>query len=252
MRRLRRAGAFFVRDRSGRAALLLGAGLALLLPRALQLGSPGPTAAGFRDGLAAGPGAGGAALAGLWGIFLLAGVLLLWQGVVSGDVDRGGFRTVLVRPVWRPGLYLARHGAALLLLCLTVLTAGSVLRVAGGAAAPDPGGLLLSSLLTGWALGGLVLLLSALLDRGDALAAGALFLAPAAVDGLAASGSPAAAAAAVLAPALPPVISLRELRHALLAGGPTDGGDLAAVLAYGAAAVVLAAVRLRTREFRSG
>lgn len=247
-----RACSFFARDRAGRAAALLALGLAVLLPRALLLGRPGGASEGFRDGLAAGAGEAGAVLAGLWGIFLLAGVLVLWQGIVSGSLAEGGHRTPLARPVWRPGYYLARHGAALLLLALVSLLAGLVLLAFGGAAASRPVGLLVAALLTGWAGGGLLLLLSSVLDRGDVLAGVALFLAPAAADGLAAVGGPASGVAGALRPLLPPVTALREARHALLGGGAPDGGDVAAVLVYGAAALLLASLRLQTREFRPG
>lgn len=251
MRALIRAAFFFARDRAGRAALLVALGLAVLLPSALRLEGAGGAAEGFRDGLAAGP-AGASVLAGLWGIFLLAGVLLLWQGIVSGTVAAGRHRTLLARPLWRPGFYLARHAAALFLLVLAAMAAGLVLLVAGGSGASRPLALLVATLLTGWSLGGLLLLLSSVLDRGDVLAAVALFLAPAAADGLVAVGAPSSGAAGALGAVLPPVLALRDARHALLAGGPLDGGEVAAIVAYGAAALVLAILRLQTREFRPG
>lgn len=246
MRALLRAGSFFARNRAPRTAALVALGLALLLPRALVLDRSGAAAEGFRDGLAAGAGPGGALLAGLWGIFLLGGSLLLWQGVVSGSLAAGRHRTPLARPVWRPGYYLARHAAALLLLAAAAVFAGMSVWAAGGNAAARPAGLLAAALLTGWALGGLLLLLSSLLDRGDALAGAALFLAPAAADGLVPAGGPVYGLFDAL---LPPVFALRDVRHALLGGGPVEPGDVGMILAYGAAAVALALLRLRTREF---
>lgn len=246
-----RAALYFARDRSWRAALLAAAGTALLLPRALLPGDPGPGSAGFRAGLEAGPGPGSGLLAGLWGVFLLAGVLVLWQGVVSSHVESGRYRTALVRPVWRPGVYLARHLAALSLLAAAAFGVAGLLRIAGAGPVPDPAGLLLASLLTGWTLGALLLLLSAIMDRGDALAAVALFLAPGALDGLRGDGSPATEAAArLLSAALPPTPSLADARRALLAGVEPDRAVVAAVLLYGAAALGLALLRLRLREYR--
>lgn len=240
----------FAGDRAGRAALLVAAGAALILPRALVLVDDGPGAAGFRAGLEAGPGPG--LIAGLWGIFLLAGVLVLWQGIVSSDVASGRFRTTLVRPVWRPGIFLARHVTALLLLAAAAAGVAALLWIAGGGAAPDPGGLLLASLLTGWTLGALLLLLSALLDRGDALAAVALFLAPGALEGALEGGTVVGAAGRLLSAALPPMLPLAELRRALLAGAEPGGGVLAAAILYGGAALVLALLRLHLREYRAG
>lgn len=244
------AAAFFGRARAGRAALLAAAGTALLLPRALRVGGKGPAAAGFRAGLEAGPA--GGLLAGLWGVLLLAGVPVLWQGVVSSDVRDGGFRTTLARPVWRPGIYLARHAAAIGLLAAAASAVGAALRGAGAAAAPDPAGLAAASLLTGWTAGALVLLLSSLMDRGDALAAVALLLAPAALEGAATAGGALSVAARLVSAILPPVLPLAEARIALLAGGWPDASALLPAVAYGAAALALAVVRLQVREFRAG
>lgn len=242
------AAAFFGRDRAGRAALLAAAGTALLLPRALQVGGEGPAAAGFRAGLEAG--AAGGLLAGLWGVLLLAGVPVLWQGIVSSDVQDGGFRTTLARPVWRPGIYLARHAAAVALLAAAASAVGAALRGAG--AVPDPAGLAAASLLTGWMAGALVLLLSSLMDRGDALAAVALLLAPAALEGAATAGGALSVAARLVSTILPPVLPLAEARLALLAGGWPDASALLPAVAYGAAALALAVVRLQVREFHAG
>lgn len=249
MRRSLRSAAFFARDRASRAALLAAGGIAVLLPRVLPAGGEGAGAAGFRDGLAAGPTATGT-LAGLWGVLVLGGVLLLWQGVVASEVESGRFRTTLVRPLWRPGFFLARHGAALLLLALAAACVGEGLAAAG--AAVGPAALPLSALLVGWTLGGLVLLLSSLLDRGDVLAALALFLAPGAVDGLRPGSGAASFALELLSAALPPMFALRDARHALMAGAAPAVPDLASAAAYGAAALALALLRLVTREYRGG
>lgn len=240
----------WARDRAGRAALLAAAGAALLLPRALALEAEGPAAAGFRAGLEAGPGPG--LLAGLWGIFLLAGVLILWQGIVASDVESGRFRSVLVRPVWRPGIFLARHVAALALLAAAAGAVGGLLWVAGAGGVPDPPGLLAASLLTGWTLGALLLLLSALLDRGGVLAAVALFMAPGALDRFLAGETLFAAAGRLLSAGLPPMLPLAELRTELLAGARPDGQILLAALLYGGTALALAVLRLRQREYRAG
>lgn len=244
------AAGSFARDRAGRAGLLLAVGTGLLLPRALLIGGEGPGASGFRAGLEAGPGVG--LLAGLWGAFLLAGVLVLWQGIVASHVEGGRFRTTLVRPVWRPGIYLARHGAAVLLLVATTAAVAAVLRVAGAEGGPDPAGLLLAALVTGWALGAAVLLISALLDRGDVLAALALFLAPGALEGTLLHGEALSGAGRLLSAAVPPVLPLAEVRRVLLAGGEPDGSTLLAVVLYGAAALGLALLRLQLREYRGG
>lgn len=253
MSRVLRGTLSFARDRSWRAALLTAAGTALLLPRGLLVGDSGPGAEGFRAGLEAGQGPGSGLLAGLWGVLLLAGVLVLWQGIVSSHVESGRFRTELVRPVWRPGLYLARHLAALSLLAAVACGVAGLLRLAGAGAVPDPAGLLLATLLTGWTLGALLLLLSTFMDRGDALAAVALFLAPGALDGLRGSGGTVVEGAGrLLTAALPPTLPLAGARRALLAGGEPDGAAVAAILLYGAVALGLALLRLHAREYRPG
>lgn len=246
------AASSWARDRAGRAALLAAAGAALLLPRALALEAEGPAAAGFRAGLEAGPGSGSGLLAGLWGIFLLAGVLILWQGIVASDVESGRFRSVLVRPVWRPGIFVARHVAALVLLAAAAAAVGVLLWVAGVGGVPDPAGLLAASVLTGWTLGALLLLLSALLDRGGILAAVALFMAPGALDGLLARETLLAAAGRRISAGLPPMLPLAELRAELLAGARPDGQILLVALLYGGAALALAVLRLQLREYRAG
>ena len=244
------AAAFWARDRAGRAALLAAAGAALLLPRSLLQGGSDPGAEGFRAGLAAGPG--GSVLAGLWGVLLLAGVLALWQGVVASDVESGRFRTTLARPVWRPGVYLARHAGALFLLVLAAGTVRALVGAAGGETASDPVGLFLSALLTGWTAGGLLLLLSSVLDRGDVLAGVALFLAPGALEGAGDPGGPLSLATGLVSAALPPMLPLAEARRSLLTGGWPDDGVLLVVGLYGACALGLAALRLHFREFRAG
>lgn len=249
MIRVAAVAAFFARDRLPRAAALLAGGLALLLPRVLGAGA-GPRSEGFSDGLAAAGGTG--VTAGLFGLVLLAGVALLWQGIVSAEVESGRFRTSLSRPVPATGLFLARHGAALVLLAAAAGADAVVLRLAGGPAVADPTGALLCALLTGWALGGLMLLLSSLLDRAEVLAAVALVLAPGALDGIRLPQGPLGAAAGAVGAALPPVAGLRDARHLLMAGSAPDLADVTAVLLYGAAAVVLALLRLRTREYRAG
>lgn len=248
MRRSLRAAAFFARDRGLRAVLLAAAAAAVLVPRVLPASGPGPGAAGFRDGLAAGPGATAGTVAGLWGVVLLGGVLLLWQGIVASDAESGRFRTLLARPLWRPGLYLARHGAAIVLLLAAAAAVAGALALKG--AGVPPLALPLSALLAGWALGGLLLLLSSLLERGDVLAALALFLAPGALAGPTPPEGLAGAATSALSAILPPVFALRDARHDLAAGAAPAAGDVVELLFYGAVALGLALLRLHTREYR--
>lgn len=250
MRSFLLAAAFFARDRAARTATLAAAGVALLLPRALALGAPGHAGAGFRAGLEAGRAAG--TLAGPWGLLLLAAVPVLWQGIVSAHVGSGAFRTTLCRPLGRPAYYLARHAAALALVVAGASAAWLTLRVAAGSGAPGLGALLLAALATAWSLGSLLLLLSSLLPRGDVLAGVALLLAPGALQGIAPGTGALGAVAGVASGLLPPVLRLRDFRHALAAGVPPDSADTLVPLVYGAAALGLALLRLRTREYRGG
>lgn len=238
-----------LRDRAGRAAAAATAGWALLAPRAAAVGSGGGSEldAGLRAGLSAGsPGA------GLLGLILPATALFLWEGIVGRDVREGWFRMPLARPVWRPGYYLSRHLAALV---LTGAAAGLLwvgLRPVPGAAQflPSAGGTVAAALAVGWAVGGTAFLCSAVLARGDALLAAALLLLPGALLSLgSADWIPRGPVAAAL-PLLPPMAALREVRVAVAAGAVPGLGELAVALAYGAATLALSLLVLSRREFR--
>lgn len=237
-----------LRDRAGRAAAAVAAGWVLLAPRVAAVASGGGSEvdAGLRAGLSAGsPGA------GLLGLILPATALFLWEGIVGRDVREGWFRMPLARPVWRPGYFLSRHLAALVLTGAAAGLLWAGLRPVPGAAQflPSAGGTVAAALAVGWAVGGAVFLCSAVLARGDALLAAALLLLPGALHSLGSAGwLPQGPVAAVL-PLLPPVAALREIRLAAAAGGLPGLGEVALAFAYGTGTLALSLLVLSRREF---
>ena len=136
---------------------------------------------GFADGYKAGGEPGAASTAHLVGLLLALVSPWLAEGVVSDLRRNGSGPLLLTRPISRPALYLARWLAGLVSLDIVALVAATTINVAwstGGGIGPDLSlvGTLGAGLVTWIWVGSTVLLLSAVLDRGEALV-GALLVA---------------------------------------------------------------------------
>lgn len=136
---------------------------------------------GFADGYMAGGEPGAASTANLVTLLLALTSPWLAEGVVS-DLRRNGIGPLLLtRPISRPALYLFRWLAGLVCLTGVATVAASTINIAWSAGGGGGSGLsLIGSIGAGlviWVwVGSTVLLLSAFLDRGEALA-GALLVA---------------------------------------------------------------------------
>lgn len=219
-----------VRDRARRTAVA-GTLVLLALVPALRAGR-----SALAEGWAAGAGPGAASAAGLLAL-LLAGVApWVGEGIVSGPRRDGLGALAATRPVPRSGLALAGWTAAGLALAGLAVAVSAAVNAAWRGAGPAlslPGAALAAALLWAWA-GSAVLLLSALLDRGEAPLAAALVLLPALLGAGLADGGTGARALALL-PTRP---ALRAARR-LLAGGPPGAADLLPPLLGGAVLLAL-------------
>jgi ABC-type transport system involved in multi-copper enzyme maturation permease subunit len=135
----------------------------------------------FADGYMAGGETGAASTANLVTLLLALASPWLAEGVVSDLRRNGSGPLLLTRPIFRPGLYLARWLAGSVGLAGVAFVASSMINIAwsvGGGSGPDlslAGSIGAGLVIWVW-VGSTVLLLSAVLDRGEALA-GALFVA---------------------------------------------------------------------------
>ena len=136
---------------------------------------------GFADGYMAGGKLGAASTANLVGLLLALAAPWLAEGVVSDLRRNGSGPLLLTRPISRPGFYFARWLAGFGGLASVAITAASTINIAwsvGGGSGPGlslAGSIVAGLVIWVW-VGSTVLLLSAVLDRGEALA-GALFVA---------------------------------------------------------------------------
>ena len=129
---------------------------------------------GFADGYMAGGEPGAASTAKLVGLLLALAAPWLAEGVVSDLRRNGSGPLLLTRPISRPGFYFARWLAGCVCLAgVAIVTAATIniaWRASGGS---GPGLSLAGSVGAGFVIwiwvGSTVLLLSAVLDRGEAL-----------------------------------------------------------------------------------
>ena len=205
-----------VRDRARRT---LAAGVLLLLAMAPALRA-GRSA--YSEGWVDGSG-GAASAASLLALLLVVAAPWIGEGIVSRPRRDGFGALAACRPVPRSGLALAGWVAAgLAVAALAVGVAAAVNGAWRGIGPPLslPGAAVAAALLWAWA-GSAVLLLSALLDRGEAPLAAAAVLLPALLATGPSSGGPVVETLA-LVPTRP---ALRAAR-AVLAGAPAGTADL--------------------------
>jgi ABC-type Na+ efflux pump permease subunit len=151
---------------------------------------------------------------------LLLAVTAPWlaEGVVS-DLRRSGSGSLLLtRPISRPGFYFARWLAGFVCLAGVAIIVSAIVNLVWSAnGGPGPGLSLAGSIGAGlviWAwVGSTVLLLSAVLERGEAVAGALLVAIPIALTASLPTTDPLAAAARVL-----PVRQMLGAARALLAG----------------------------------
>lgn len=130
---------------------------------------------GFADGYMAGGEPGAASTAKLVGLLLALAAPWLAEGVVSDLRRNGSGPLLLTRPISRPGFYFARWLAGFVCLASVAVIAASTINIAWSAGGGSgPGLSLAGSIGAGFVIwiwvGSTVLLLSAVLDRGEALA----------------------------------------------------------------------------------
>ncbi len=224
------------------------AALALLLlftaPLLLRTGS------GFADGLAAGGNGGANSASGLLALLLALVAPWLAQGVVSGLRHEGGASLVFSRPVSRWGYFLSRWLAGLLCLVGVSVTACVLINLAWQSSV-GPGlaipGAVSGGVVTWIWVGSAVLLLSAVLRRGETLGGSLLVAIPAVLT----ASLPAQSGAARFAAALPTRAMLRSTRD-LLSGGPAAPGDLLAVLGWSLVVLSAGLLVAAHRDVRCG
>ncbi len=228
--------------------------LTRLLPRLLRDRLPRSTAAtililflssplwarsgsGFSDGYMRNAEPGAASVAKVLALLLALAAPWLAEGIVS-DLRLGGHGPILLtRPVPRAGFYLARWVAGLGAITAAAITTSSVLnlvwslRIEGGNGLSLLGSAGAALVIWVW-VGSAVLLLSAVLDRGEALLGALLVAIPVALTFAVPPGSRLAEAAETL-PTRPMLGAARDL----LAGRGPEGIGLSIVLGWGVAAL---------------
>lgn len=238
-----------VGDRVRRAAIAAAVLLSITLP--LFLRGTSDAAAGVRDGISASHASGTAALIPIVALMLALSAAWLADGVVSEVRRDGSAPLVLTRPISRSGYFLTRWMAGFLCLAavglVTTLTIDLAARLSGtGEPALSPVGAV-GAAATSWLwVGSVVLVVSSLLDRGEALAGALLLLLP---PYLAATLSPETVFTRVAA-ALPSKTVL-DVSRTLLAGDPVIGGHLVRVAGWSAGALALGLFIAARREWTS-
>ncbi|MFO7587099.1 MAG: hypothetical protein R6X22_03410 [Gemmatimonadota bacterium] len=228
MRPLLRLLPRLARDRAVRLVLVGGLVLLALAP-VLRAGR-----SGLADGLLAGTDGGSAAVARLLALLLALAAPWVGEGVVSGPRRDGGAALAGVRPVSRVGFQLAGWTAAGLAFLALAVGVAAVVNAAwpGAGSAPGRGSSLslvgaAASAFVLWVwVGSALLLLSALLDRGEAPLVTAVVLLPA----LLGASLPQADRLARAAGAWPTRPALRAAREALEGSVPAASDLLAVVL----------------------
>ncbi len=226
-----------VRDRLARAAVATAIMLSLTMP--LLVRGTSDAAAGFRDGSSAGGLSGTSTVIPI--VALLLGLSAAWlaEGIVSELRRDGSAPLVLTRPGPRSGYFMARWMAGLVCLAtvglLTALVLNGAARLAGVAGTGlSPVGAAGAAAASWLWIGSAVLLLSSLLDRGEALAGALLLVLPVSLAALLPPGALLARAAAAL-----PSRTVLDISRTLLAADPVIGSHLGRVAAWGAGSLAL-------------
>ena len=207
---------------------------------------------GFADGYMARGVPGAASTANLVGLLLALTAPWLAEGVVSDLRRSGNGPLLLTRPISRPGFFFARWLAGFVCLAGVAIIVSAIVNLVWSAnGGPGPGLSLAGSIGAGLVIwlwvGSIVLLLSAVLERGEALAGALLVAIPVALTASLPTTDPLAAAARIL-----PVRQMLGAARALLAGDVpvqstlvTTGGWSLSILGVG----LLVASR---RDWRAG
>ena len=249
MRPLARLFPRLMADRVLRAAVVTTVLLALTAPLLLRHGSA--YGAGLSDGLSIGGTGGATVVVNLLALGMALAAAWLSEGTVSGLRRDGSGPLVLTRPVSRSGLYLARWLAGLTALAASSLAIVAVLnglwRAAGGSGSPMslPGAFGAAVVTWTW-VGSAVLLLSSVLERGEALAGGLLVILPISLAAMLRTDS----AAAKLAGALPSQDMLATSRD-LLAGQAVSGDSLLWAIGWGSLTLAIGIFTACRREWRA-
>lgn len=218
-----------VRDRLPRSVIATSIVLLLTSPL-LRIGE-----SGFADGYMAGGGQGAASTANLVALLLALTSPWVADGMVSELRRNGNGPLLLARPISRPAFYLARWLAGLVCLSVVALVAASSINIAWSArGGSGPGLSVAGSIAAGvviwvWA-GSAMLLLSAVLERGEALAGTLLVAIPVVLTSALPPTDLLAAAARVL-----PVRQMCSAARAFLAGGVPDFRTLVTTGGWGVA-----------------
>ncbi|MCL7981638.1 MAG: ABC transporter permease subunit [marine benthic group bacterium] len=236
-----------VRDRFPRAAVATAVLLSLTVP--LLMRGASDAAAGVRDGISAGPASGTATVIPIVALLLALAAAWLADGVVSDLKRDGSAPLVLTRPVSRIGYFTARWLAGFACLAGAGLVTALVLNGAArfsGFVGPglSPVGALGAAAASWLWVGSAVLVLSSLLERGEALAGALLLVLPFFLTGMLAPGNSIARVAAVL-----PSRTVLDVSRTLLAGDPVIGSHLGRVAAWGAGSVALGLFLAVRREW---
>ena len=234
-----------LRDRLTRS--LLATALVLLLTAPLLTSGE----SGFSDGYMAGREPGAASTANLLGLLLALASPWLAEGIVSELRRNGTGSLVLTRPIPRAGFYLARWVAGLVCLAGVAFATASLVNIvwhARGGSGPglSPGGSIAAGIVIWVWVGSTVLLCSAALERGEALAGMLLVAVPIA---LTASLPPTALLARVAHPL--PVRPMLSAARAFLAGELPSASGLVATGIWGLSVLGIGLFIASRRDWRA-
>ena len=204
----------------------------------------------FSDGYMAGGAPGAASTANLVGLLLALAAPWLAEGIVS-DLRRNGTGPLLLtRPIPRPGFYFARWLAGLVCLAGVAITTAAIINIAWSAGGGSgPGLSLAGSIGAGlviWVwVGSTVLLLSAFLDRGEALAGTLLVAIPIALTAALPPTDLLVSALRVL-----PVRQMLSSARAVLAGDVPELSGLVAAGSWGLTILGIGLLVASRRDWR--
>ena len=238
-----------VADRAVRGVVVTTVLLALTVPLLLRQSSA--YGAGLSDGLSVGGGRGPAAVANLLALGMALAAAWLSDGVVSELRRDGSGPLLLTRPVSCRGLFLARWLAGFAALAAVVLasvtTLNAIWRATEGSGSPlSVSGAIGAAIVTWTWVGSAVLLLSSVLERGEALAGGLLVILPISLAAILPPGS----VPARLSGSLPSQDVLAASRD-LLAGHAVPGHALLSPLGWGCLTLAIGIFTACRREWRA-